>query len=98
MNKDHILQEIKRTAKANDGVPLGRRNFAAENLPWLALRKRKGSLERNRQYRSGRDLRLRSRATYFVFALRGTIDEYRRNGQEHGQKKKTRPQMWLSEF
>jgi hypothetical protein len=31
-------------------------NFAAENLPWLALRKRKGSLERNRQYRSGRDL------------------------------------------
>jgi hypothetical protein len=56
MNKDHILQEIKRTAKANDGVPLGRRNFAAENLPWLALRKRKGSLERNRQYRSGRDL------------------------------------------
>jgi hypothetical protein len=27
MNKEHILQEIKRTAEANDGVPLGWRKF-----------------------------------------------------------------------
>jgi hypothetical protein len=30
MNKEHILQEIKRTAKANDGVPLGRLRFFRE--------------------------------------------------------------------
>ena len=27
MKKEHILQEIKRTAKSNDGVPLGSRRF-----------------------------------------------------------------------
>jgi len=30
MNKQHILEEIKRTAKENGGVPLGTRAFAAE--------------------------------------------------------------------
>src|SRR2546426_3193508 len=30
MTKDHILQEIKRTAEANGGVPLGWRRFAKE--------------------------------------------------------------------
>lgn len=30
MNKEHILQEIKRTAAANAGVPLGWRKFAKE--------------------------------------------------------------------
>ena len=30
MNKGHILQEIKRTAKANDGAPLGRLRFFRE--------------------------------------------------------------------
>jgi hypothetical protein len=30
MNKEHILQEIKRTAKANDGAPLGRLRFFRE--------------------------------------------------------------------
>jgi hypothetical protein len=30
MNKAHILQEIKRTAEANDGVPLGVRRFETE--------------------------------------------------------------------
>jgi len=30
MTKEHILQEIKRTAKANDGMPLGRLRFLAE--------------------------------------------------------------------
>jgi len=30
MNKSEILQEIQRTAAANDGVPLGSRRFAAE--------------------------------------------------------------------
>jgi hypothetical protein len=31
MNKEHILQEIKRTAKANEGVPLGRLRFFRES-------------------------------------------------------------------
>jgi hypothetical protein len=30
MNKEHILQEIKRTAKANNGAPLGRLRFFRE--------------------------------------------------------------------
>ncbi len=30
MNKQHILQEIKRTATANDGIPLGRLRFFRE--------------------------------------------------------------------
>jgi len=30
MNKEHILQEIKRTAQANSGTPLGWRKFAQE--------------------------------------------------------------------
>jgi hypothetical protein len=30
MDKEHILQEIKRTAAANDGVPLGWRRLFAE--------------------------------------------------------------------
>src|SRR5437660_10037371 len=30
MNKEEILSEIKRTAKANDGTPLGWRRFAEE--------------------------------------------------------------------
>src|ERR1700687_2659204 len=30
MNKEHILQEIKRTAQANGGVPLGWRKFVQE--------------------------------------------------------------------
>jgi hypothetical protein len=30
MNKEHILQEIKRTAEANAGLPLGRHRFLAE--------------------------------------------------------------------
>ncbi len=30
MNKEHILEEIKRTAKANGGVPLGKQRFFAE--------------------------------------------------------------------
>jgi Meiotically up-regulated gene 113 len=30
MTKDHILQEIKRTAEANGGIPLGWRRFAKE--------------------------------------------------------------------
>lgn len=30
MNKEHILSEIKRTAAANDGVPLGRERFFRE--------------------------------------------------------------------
>src|SRR5467141_254180 len=30
MNKEHILQEMKRTAKANHGVPLGRLRFFRE--------------------------------------------------------------------
>ncbi len=30
MNKEHILQEIKRTAQANGGVPLGQRRFISE--------------------------------------------------------------------
>ena len=30
MNKTHILEEIKRTAKENDGVPLGRIKFESE--------------------------------------------------------------------
>ena len=30
MNKQHILDEIRRTAKANSGVPLGRKRFAEE--------------------------------------------------------------------
>ncbi|MDQ3804665.1 MAG: hypothetical protein M3416_12635 [Acidobacteriota bacterium] len=30
MNKTHILQEIKRTARANGGVPLGWRRFTTE--------------------------------------------------------------------
>jgi hypothetical protein len=30
MNKEHIIQEIKRTAEANHGVPLGWRKFAEE--------------------------------------------------------------------
>jgi hypothetical protein len=30
MNKQHILDEISRTAKDNDGVPLGAARFEAE--------------------------------------------------------------------
>jgi hypothetical protein len=30
MNKEHILQEIKRTVEANHGAPLGWRKFADE--------------------------------------------------------------------
>jgi hypothetical protein len=30
MTKDHILREIKRTAEANGGVPLGRQRFLTE--------------------------------------------------------------------
>jgi len=30
MNKHHILEEIKRTAEANDGVPLGKQRFLTE--------------------------------------------------------------------
>ncbi|MEO8206045.1 MAG: hypothetical protein ABI615_07675 [Chthoniobacterales bacterium] len=30
MTKEHILDEIKRTSKANGGVPLGRQRFFAE--------------------------------------------------------------------
>jgi len=30
MNKNHILEEIRRTAKANGGVPLGKRRFLTE--------------------------------------------------------------------
>jgi hypothetical protein len=30
MNRDHIISEIQRTAKANGGVPLGRRRFERE--------------------------------------------------------------------
>ena len=30
MTKQHILEEIKRTAKANDGAPLGRQRFFTE--------------------------------------------------------------------
>ena len=30
MNKEHIIQEIKRTAKANGGIPLGHSRFEAE--------------------------------------------------------------------
>jgi len=30
MNKQHILDEIRRTAKENGGVPLGRQRFLAE--------------------------------------------------------------------
>lgn len=41
MNKQHILDEIKRTAAANDGVPLGRQRFFAEtgikDSDWLGM-------------------------------------------------------------
>jgi hypothetical protein len=30
VSKDHILAEIRRTAEANDGIPLGQRRFATE--------------------------------------------------------------------
>jgi hypothetical protein len=30
MTKQHILEEMRRTAKANDGVPLGHRRFYSE--------------------------------------------------------------------
>lgn len=30
MKKEHILQEIKRTAESNGGIPLGWRKFAQE--------------------------------------------------------------------
>lgn len=30
MNKEHILKEIKRTAQANSGVPLGQQRFLRE--------------------------------------------------------------------
>ena len=33
MNKADILQEIKRTAEANGGVPLGWRRFESETFP-----------------------------------------------------------------
>ncbi len=41
MKKEHILQEIKRTAKANDGVPLGAQRFRSETgikkYDWLGV-------------------------------------------------------------